>query len=334
MILAAIQESEVRVDPLNLVERPTPIARRGEILIEVTVCGVCHTELDQITGRIAPRRLPVIPGHQVVGTVAALGAGVTRWQVGDRVAVGWIHSSSGSVEENLSPEFRATGCDVDGGYAEFMTVPQEYAYRVPNVLSDDDVAPLMCAGAIGYRALKLAQVGDGTRLGLTGFGASAHLMLSLVTHLWPKCKVFVFARSEAQRQFARQLGAVWVGDTSQAPPEPLDVVIDTTPAWYPVVEALARLRPGGRLVINAIRKDDTDRDALHKLSYEQHLWMEREIKTVANITRQDIAEYLPLAASIPLRPTVTSYPLSDANRALRELQAGDFRGAKVLHLKD
>ncbi len=279
---------------------------------------------------MAPPRLPIVPGHEVVGRVERAGPGVAALQVGDRVGVGWIHSSSGGPDENLSPEFRATGRDVNGGYAEYMTVPARYAFAIPEVFSDEQAAPLLCAGAVGYRALALSNVADGDRLGLTGFGGSAHLVLQLARQRFPEMRLFVFARDAAAREFATALGAEWVGDTTDRAPERLHAIIDTTPAWKPVVEALANLLPGGRLVINAIRKEDADKGYLRNLSYHEHLWLEREIKSVANVTGRDIERFLALAAEIPIRPEVTTYPLEDANRALVELKRGPVRGAKVL----
>lgn len=316
--------------PLRLVNQETPVPGPGEIRIRVRVCGVCHTELDEIEGRTAPPRLPVIPGHEVVGRVDRLGDHVSRFREGDRVGVGWIHHSSGGPAENLSPEFVATGRDVDGGYAEFMTVPEAYAYPIPGLYSDAEAAPLLCAGGIGYRALKLTGLRDGEPLGLTGFGGSAHLVLQLANHLYPNSRVYVFTRDAQTRQFARDLGAHWAGATEERPPEPLQAIIDTTPAWRPVLAALVNLRPGGRLVINAIRKEDADSDLLAALSYRDHLWQEKEIKSVANITRYDIAEFLPIAARIPIRPRVRTYPLEQANDALMALRGGGVQGARVL----
>ncbi|MFQ5671212.1 MAG: alcohol dehydrogenase catalytic domain-containing protein [Acidobacteriota bacterium] len=317
------------MEPLRLVELPDPEPGPGEVRIRVAACGVCHTEIDEIEGRTRPR-LPVVPGHQVVGHVDRLGSGVIGHALGDRVGVGWIYSSSGADDENLSPEFRATGRDVDGGYAEYLTVPAAYAYPIPGVFSDEQAAPLLCAGAVGYRALRLAGLRDGGLLGLTGFGGSAHLVLQLARHLYPNTPVHVFARSEPARNFARRLGAAWTGGTADRAPELLHAIIDTTPAWMPVVEALANLRPGGRLVINAIRKEDADRDCLLGLSYAEHLWMEKEIRSVANVTRRDIAEFLPIAARIPIIPEVQAHPLEEANQAILALKRGGVRGAKVL----
>jgi propanol-preferring alcohol dehydrogenase len=299
-------------------------------LIKVSVCGVCHTELDEIEGRTPPPSLPIVPGHEVIGRVAELGKDVLRFSKRDRVGVGWIFSSSGGADENLSPDFRATGRDVNGGYAEYMVVGEDYAYAIPEQFSDQEAAPLLCAGAVGYRSLKLADISDGDSLGLTGFGGSGHLVLQMARHLYPNSAVNVFARSRKEREFAMKLGATWSGNTHQSPPQPLHAIIDTTPAWRPVLQALQNLRPGGRLVINAIRKEAGDRDLMAEISYERHLWLEKELKTVANITSGDIAEFLPIAAEIPIRPAVESYPLEDANKALNDLKAGDVRGKKVL----
>lgn len=330
MILKRIVSLDETDVPLELVDLPEPESGAGEVRIHVAACGVCHTELDEIEGRTAPPELPVVPGHEVVGRVDRLGDGVTKHRVGDRVGVGWIHSGDGSAEENVSPAFRATGRDANGGYAEYLTVPEDYAYPIPEVFTDAQAAPLLCAGAVGWRALRLTGIEDGQRIGLTGFGGSAHLVLQMVRHRFPNSPVYVFARDAAARKFALELGAAWAGDTTDRAPEPLDAIIDTTPAWLPIVEALANLRPGGRLVVNAIRKEDGDKRSLLDLSYHEHLWMEREIKSVANITQWDIREFLPLAAEIPLRPTIESYPLEEANRALLELKHGPVRGAKVL----
>ena len=317
-------------DPLEIADLPVPEPGAGEVLIRVAACGVCHTELDEIEGRTPPPRLPVVPGHEVIGTVEGLGVGVKQLAVGERVGVGWIHSSSGDEHENLSHEFCATGRDVNGGYAEFMTVPSDYAYPIPDEYSDAEAAPLLCAGAVGYRALKLTKLQDGERLGLTGFGGSAHIVLQLASFLFPNSPVYVFARDQSARQFARTLGAKWAGDTCERSPERLDAIIDTTPVWKPIVEALSNLAPNGRLIINAIRKEDDDIEELTRLNYHEHLWMEHELKTVANVTQFDIREFLPLAAQSSIRPSVETYPLESANQALVDLKRKPIRGAKVL----
>lgn len=322
MVLKEIASLEEVETPLQLADLPVPDPKPGEVLVRVAACGVCHTELDEIEGRTAPDRLPVVLGHEVVGRVERLGQSVTKLKEEDRVGIGWIHSSSGQPDENLSPEFRATGRDVNGGYAEYMTVP--------DVFSDAQAAPLLCAGAVGYRALKLTNLQNGELLGLTGFGGSAHLVLQMVRYEFPETKIYVFARDATAREFATHLGATWAGDTTDRSPEQLHAIIDTTPAWKPVVEALHNLRPGGRLVINAIRKEDFDKEYLFNLSYHEHLWLEKEIKTVANVTRYDIAEFLPLAAQIPIEPEIQPYPLEEANQALIELKRGGVQGAKVL----
>ena len=318
--------------PLRLADLPVPEPGDNELLVRISCCGVCHTELDEIEGRTPPPALPVVPGHQVIGRVVAAGGDVRRHKIGARVGVGWIHSSTGDPDENLSPEFVATGRDTNGGYAEFMTVAERYAYAVPEAFSDAQAAPLMCAGGVGYRSLMLAGLRDGDVLGLTGFGSSGHLVLQLAKHLYPRSPVVVFARSPGERAFALELGADWSGDTEDRPPQAPAAIIDTTPAWKPVLCALERLRPGGRLVINAIRKEAADRHLLAEIRYEDHLWMEKEIKSVANVTHHDLAAFLPIAAEVPLRVEVECYPLELANDALRALKSGHVRGARVLQI--
>ncbi len=336
MVIERIGEMVAGTVPLSPVELPRPEPGPYEILVQVKACGVCHTELDEIEGRTPPPRLPVVPGHQVVGRVAAAGRHAGRFKRGDRVGVAWIFSACGRCEfcvaglENLCPEFRATGRDAHGGYAEYMAVHQDFAFPIPDALDDATAAPLLCAGAIGYRSLALTGLGNGRRLGLTGFGASAHLVLKMVQNTCPDSRVYVFARSPGERRFALELGAVWAGDTMEQPPEPLHCIIDTTPAWTPVVAALKCLAPGGRLVINAIRKESMDQGVLQALDYAEHLWQEKEIKSVANVTRQDVQAFLDLAVRIPITPEVETYNLRDANRALTELKQRRIRGAKVL----
>lgn len=334
MSLGATGSLDDNPEPLKLVDLPIPTPGEGELLIRVLVCGVCHTELDEIEGRTPPPTLPVVPGHEVIGLVEALGAGVSGFEIGQRVGIGWIFDSDGGEFENLSPAFRATGRDANGGYAEFMTVPRDYAYPIPDVFTDEEAAPLLCAGAVGYRSLKLTGIEDGEILGLTGFGGSGHLVLQLARHLYPAGKVFVFARSPAERKFALELGADWSGDTADEAPAKVDAIIDTTPAWAPVLAALLALKPGGRLVINAIRKEAGDSHVLADIDYARHLWMEKEIKSVANVTARDLREFLSLAAAIPLRPSVSSFELEDANDALRQLKSGHIRGAYILKINN
>lgn len=332
MSLAAIARLEDNPSPLTLINAPRPKPGQNEILIRVSVCGVCHTEIDEIEGRTPPPVLPIIPGHEVVGIVEEKGAGVSTHKAGDRVGVGWIYASDGSPNENLSEAFRATGRDANGGYADYMVVREDYAYRIPGVFSDEEAAPLLCAGGVGFRALALCHLENGQRLGLTGFGGSGHLVLQLARHLYPDSEIFVFARSQRERQFALELGAAWTGDTADAPPQKLHAVIDTTPAWRPVLAALEALRPGGRLVINAIRKEDGDKALMADIDYARHLWEEKVIQSVANVTQQDLRTFLEVAAEIPLKPQVRSWPLAEANLALRALKEGHLRGAHVLKI--
>jgi propanol-preferring alcohol dehydrogenase len=335
MILNELCSLEENSAPLELTTLPDPTPGAGELLVRVSACGVCHTELDEIEGRTPPPSLPVVLGHQVVGIVEQTG-GATNFETGQRVGIAWIYSTCGSCkfcragDENLCHQFKATGRDANGGYAQYMTVPAESAYPIPDAFNDAQAAPLLCAGAIGYRSLRLADLEDGRRLGLTGFGASAHVVLKMVRYRYPNSEVFVFARSEKEREFALELGAAWAGDTTDRSPQRLDSIIDTTPVWKPIVEALQNLEPGGRLVINAIRKEDIDKDCLLDLDYSNHLWMEKEIKSVANVARRDVAEFLQLAAEMRLVPEVQEFALEEANQALLELKMRKIRGAKVL----
>jgi propanol-preferring alcohol dehydrogenase len=338
MILKGIASLIENKTPLVMADVPRPQPGEGEILIKVRACGVCHTEMDEIEGRTAPPRFPVILGHQVVGTVEEFGPGAGRFRKGQRVGVAWIFSSCGRCRfcerglENLCPDFRATGRDADGGYAEYMRVREDYAYPIPEVFSDDEAAPLLCAGTIGWRSFKLTGLENGQSLGLTGFGASASLVISLVRHALPDSKIHVFSRNKGERDFARELGAVWTGEISDRSPEKLDGIIDTTPAWKPIVEALHSLESGGRLVINAIRKLDDDKDELMRVDYGEDLWMERVIKSVANVTRKDVTDCLKIAAEIPLKPEIQTYSLEEANKALVEMKESKIRGAKVLKI--
>ena len=330
MLLRKLSDLSVETQPLQAIDMPDPVPKAGEILIRIEACGVCRTELDEIEGRTPPPRLPVIPGHEVVGRVECCGPDAHRFKEGDRVGVGWIHHSSGGANENLSPAFRATGRDVNGGYAQLMTVGENYAQPIPAGFSSIKAAPLLCAGAVGYRALSLCKLVNGQALGLTGFGGCAHLVLQLARYLYPDSPVCVFAREEAARRFALDLGATWAGAIEEASPFLLDAIIDTTPAWLPVVRAMANLQPSGRLVINAIRKEERDKQALLGLDYARHLWPEKEIKSVANVTSSDIARFLQLAGQAGIDPEIKVFALEDANRALLELKRGGLRGACVL----
>jgi propanol-preferring alcohol dehydrogenase len=328
MLLKSHVDLSADQSPLRLVQHPEPTLTPGEVLIRVSACGVCHTELDEIEGRIRPP-LPIILGHQVVGIIEGSG---------QRVGVAWIASACGTCpqclagNENLCAEFKATGRDIDGGYAEYMKVRADFVHPIPNSLTDAEAAPLLCAGAIGYRSLKLSNLQNEQSLGLMGFGGANHLVLKLAKHKFPKSNIFVFSRSQKEQEFALSLGAAWAGGIDQNPPEALDAVIDTTPVWGPVSEALKRVKPGGRVVINAIRKEEIDKEILLKLDYPSQLWMEKEIKSVANVTRADVREFLQIAAEANIKPEYQEYELKDANRALIEMKQGKIRGSKVLRM--
>jgi propanol-preferring alcohol dehydrogenase len=332
MLLRNLGPLSENPDPLTLSEIADPQPSEGEALIRVSACGICHTELDEIEGRTPPPRLPVVPGHQVVGVIEQ---GPDQ---GRRVGVGWIYSACGqcnycrSGNENLCGQFQATGRDANGGYAQYMKVPREFAYPIPDGLSDSEAAPLLCAGAVGYRALRLANLRDGDNLGLTGFGASNHLVLKTALHKYPNSPVFVFSRNPQERELALQIGAAWAGAIDQPPPDQMGAAIDATPVWKPIMEALKYLRPGGRMVINAIRKEEIDKEELLKLDFPSQLWLEKEIKSVANVARRDIQEFLELAAAAGIRPEFQEFALEDANEALREVKQGKIRGAKVLRV--
>jgi len=327
MILRRTAMMSDDAEPLETADIAMPECGPGDVRIRVSVCGVCHTELDEIEGRAAPPHLPIIPGHQVVGRIEAIGGDVGGLRVGDRVGVAWIFSACGECA------YCRSGRDFDGGYAEYMRAPAAFVHPIPDALDDVAAAPLLCAGAVGYRALRLSGLVDGEALGLTGFGASTHLVLQLVRQRFPRSHVHVFARSPDQRARALALGASWAGDTSDTPPEALAAIIDTTPVWRPIVAALTALKPGGRLVVNAIRKEETDKAALLDIDYGRDLWMEKALLSVANVTRADVREFLDWAAQGHVTPQTVTYPLAEANRALRDLKAGRVPGAAVLVVK-
>jgi propanol-preferring alcohol dehydrogenase len=342
MLLREIASLKQNETPLSPTDMPEPLIGEGEVLLRVTKCGVCHTELDEIEGRTPPAQLPVILGHQVVGilesdsSLSSMQGQAPALQKGQRVGVAWIASACGHCEycssglENLCPEFKATGRDINGGYAAYMKVRADFVHPIPDSSSDSEAAPLLCAGAVGYRALKLCNLNDGQSLGLMGFGGSNHIVLKTAKYKYPNSEIFVFSRNPNEREFALSLGAAWAGAIDEVPPEGLDAIIDTTPVWGPISEALKRLKPGGRLVINAIRKEEVDKDVLLKLDYPSQLWMEKEIKSVANVTRADVREFLKLAAEANIKPDYQEFDLNDANQALLEMKQGKIRGAKVL----
>lgn len=331
-----IESPETSHEPLKMVDMPEPEPQEQQVLIKITACAVCRTDLDEIEGRTVPSFFPVIPGHQVVGKIVKCGKNVKKFKNGERVGIGWIYHSCGkcrycvSGNENLCDNFIATGRDVHGGYAEFMVAYEDFIYKIPEIFSDTEAAPLLCAGAIGWRSLRLAQIDKCKILGLFGFGASAHIVIQVARYLYPDIRIFVFTRSKSEQQLALNLGACWVGGITESAPEDFDSAIDTTPAWLPVLSALKGLRKGGRLVINAIGKEKNDIEVMKEIDYQKHLWMEKEIKSVANVVRRDIAEFLQIAAGIPVKPEINIYPLSLANQAIYDLKYGKKPGAKVL----
>ena len=318
--------------PLEAVEVPAPTPGPDEIRIKVQACGVCHTDLHTVEGELTLPRLPVIPGHQIVGVVDQLGANVTRFRLGDRVGVAWLYSSCGQCDfcrrglENLCDQARFTGLHADGGYAQYTVVPAAFAYPIPPGFPDLQAAPLLCAGVIGYRSLRLSEIQPGERLGLYGFGASAHVTIQVARH-WG-CEVFVFTRSEEHRQLARELGAAWVGGARDEPPALLDSAITFAPAGWIVLEALRVLRKGGTVAINAIHMSP-----IPEMKYSL-IYGERTLRSVANMTRQDAEELLQLAAQIPIHTEVEVYPLAEANRVLQRLKDRQVRGAAVLEIPE
>ena len=328
------QDLPLKAEPLELTELPKPEPGPKKLLVRVSTCGICHTELDEIEGRLVPPRFPIVLGHEIVGIVEAMGPDARNFKIGDRVGIGWIHSSCGECKfcnrgyENLCDHFQATGLHAHGGYAQYLLVSEDFAYPIPERFSDSQAAPLLCAGVIGYRALRLSGIEPGQTLGLFGFGASAHIAIQVARH-W-NCRVFVFTRpGQTDHQYlAEKLGAEWVGATGDTPPEKLDCAIDFTPVGEPVREALRVIEKGGRVVVNAIRKTNS----IPKLEYSKYVWHEKELKSVANVTRQDALEFLPLAAEIGITPEVREFELTDINKALALLKKGQMQGAGVLKI--
>lgn len=307
-----------------------PEAGAGEVRLRVHACGVCHTDLHIVEGDLTLPRLPLVPGHQIVGVVDQVGAGVTRFVIGDRAGLPWLRSACGHCrycqagQENLCADIQFNGYHADGGFAEYVVAPAEYTYHFPAGFDDARAAPLLCAGVIGYRALRLSEIQPGGRLGLYGFGASAHVSIQVARH-WG-CEVFVFTRSEEHRQHARALGAAWAGDAHDSAPELLDSAVIFAPAGWIVPEALRALRPGGTLACAGIHMSD-----IPQMPYDL-LYGERTLRTVANSTRRDVEELLQLAAEIPIHSDVETYPLEAANEALTRVKRSEVRGAAVLQV--
>ncbi|MDT8305022.1 MAG: zinc-dependent alcohol dehydrogenase family protein [Anaerolineae bacterium] len=327
--LAAV--SPIAEAPLRLEEIATPQPGLGQILLRVHVCGVCHTDLHTVEGDLELPRLPLTPGHQVVGTVEALGEGASQFSPGERAGVGWLYRSCGecpacqSGQENLCARAEFTGLHADGGYAELMVVDEAYAYPLPEAFDDVAVAPLLCAGIIGFRSLRQSGIQPGQRLGLYGFGASAHIAIQVATY-WD-CEVYVFTRGEEHRQLARELGAVWVGGAEEEIDAPLDASVIFAPAGWIVPLALGHVRPGGTVAINAIHMSP-----IPEMPY-QTIYGERVLRSVANFTRADAVDFLRLAAEIPVRTEVALFPLAEANDVLLRLKRSEIRGAAVLRVQ-
>jgi propanol-preferring alcohol dehydrogenase len=321
---------DVNANPLEFVEVEAPTPRANEIRIAVRVCGLCHTDLHTVEGEIELPKTPIVPGHQIVGVVESVGASVTRFRIGDRVGVPWLNATCGACEfckrgeENLCENARFTGQHVDGGYAEFCIVNENFAYIIPDVFSDAQAAPLLCGGVIGYRALRVCGVKPGERIGLYGFGSSAHIVIQIARH-W-QCEVSVFTRSDAHRALARELGACWVGRAEETPPHLLDRAIVFAPVGSLIVQALRVLRKGGTVAHAGIYSTP-----IPQFDYNL-LYHERAIKSVANSTRQDVEDLLRVAAEIPVRTEIETFPLRDANRALQMLKRSEMRGAGVLEI--
>lgn len=320
---APIDESPLRYED---VEKPSPAP--DELLIRVNACGVCHTDLHVVEGDLNHPAMPITPGHEVVGEVVEVGGSSERFTVGDRVGVPWLHQSCGTCQycqigmENLCENARFTGYTAQGGYAEYLTVPADFAVPIPDAFTDAEAAPLLCAGIVGYRSLRLSEVQPGERLGLYGFGASAHIVIQVARH-WD-CEVCVFTRSEAHKQQARELGAAWVGEAQDTPPKPLDRAIIFAPVGWIVPLALDHLRKAGTLAINAVYMSE-----LPAFPYE-NMWHERTVRSVANAARRDAEAFMPLAAEIPIQTEITAHPLQEANTVLGRLKRSEINGAAVL----
>jgi propanol-preferring alcohol dehydrogenase len=322
------QPGRIEDAPLRRLERSVPQAGEGELLLHVEACAVCRTDLQIIEGDIEARELPIVPGHQVVGVVEQLGEGVTGWNVGERAAITWLAETCGvcqfctSGRENLCLNARFTGWDRDGGYANYVTVRADYAVHLPHRLQPGDAAPLLCGGVIGYRSLKRSEIQPGQRLGLFGYGASAHLALQ-VARYW-QCEVYVFTRSQNDRERAMAMGATWAGGYKDSPGVLLDAAITFAPVGDVVIDALGAVNRGGIVTINAIHLD-----RIPQFSYDL-LWWERELRSVANVTREDAREFIELAERIPIRTDIQTFPMGEANEALRMLKQGELSGTAVL----
>jgi len=332
MLAMSLNEPDlIENNPLKLVDiEPHKLGPR-EALVRVQACGICHTDLHTVEGELDLPKKPVVPGHQVVGVVEKLGEGATRFKEGDRIGMAWLYSTCGKCsycqqdKENLCENAQFTGYHTDGGYAQYTVIHEDFAYRIPDRFSAEEAAPLLCAGIIGYRALRLSEIKPGQRLGLYGFGASAHVAIQVAVH-WG-CKVYVFSRSKEHQKLGENLGAVWTGKSNQVPPEKLDSAIIFAPAGEIVLHALKALDKGGTLALAGIYMTP-----IPQMDYTEHLYYERTIRSVTASTRKDGDQLLQIAAEIPIQTKTTSFPLQDANKALLLLKQGKFNGAGVLKI--
>jgi propanol-preferring alcohol dehydrogenase len=315
--------------PLEMTDVPKPEPGVEDILIRINVCGVCHTDLHTIEGELPEVKLPIIPGHQIVGIVEKMGSNASRFKEGDRLGVAWLYSTedeckySQQGKENLCDNARFTGYHVNGGYADYIAIPEKFAYPIPSIFSDQEAAPLLCAGIIGYRALRLCEIIPGQRLGLIGFGASAHVAIQVAIH-WG-CEVYVFSRSKEHRELALKLGASWVGTSHEDPPAKLNSIVNFTPAGPTVLDGMRLLDKGGTQALAGIYMSP-----IPEMDYVKYLYHERTLRSVANATRQDGNELLKIAAEIPIKTTTQIFPLDEANKALQLLKASKIDGAAVL----
>ncbi|MCX6578384.1 MAG: zinc-dependent alcohol dehydrogenase family protein [Candidatus Aminicenantes bacterium] len=325
------QFGPIEKNPLELAEMPAPQPGAEDILIKVNVCGVCHTDLHTVEGELPEAVLPVIPGHQVVGIVEGAGQGTGRFKKGDRIGAAWLHYACGkcafclSGRENLCENGRFTGYHVNGGYAEYMTIPEKFAYAIPEIFTDEEASPLLCAGIIGYRALRLSNIRPGGCLGLYGFGASAHVAIQVAVH-WG-CRVYVFSRSKKHQDLARKLGAAWTGTAQEVPPKKTNSAIIFAPAGPLVLDALLNTEKGGTVALAGIYMTP-----IPEMDYQKYLYHERTLRSVANATRQDGEELLKIAAEIPIRTTTRIFPLAEANKVLCLLKEGQISGSAVLKI--
>ncbi len=326
------ERKPVEEDPLILKEVNNPEPKKGEVRIKVKACGVCRTDLHVVEGELPPVRTPIIPGHEIVGIVDLLGEGVSRFKIGDRIGIAWLRHTCGTCvycqanQENLCESALFTGYHADGGYAEYAVVPEDYAYPIPEIFSDEEATPLLCAGIVSFHALRRSRIRPGERLGIYGFGSSAHIIMQVALH-WG-CKVFVATRGKEHKKMAKEMGAVWVGDVYEEFPEKMDSSIIFAPAGELVPHALCSLRKGGTLALAGIYMT-----SIPSLDYEKHIFYERDLRTVTANTRQDGIDFLKEAAEIPIKPKIIPFPLEEANTVLKTLKGKGLKGTGVLVMR-